>query len=140
LAKKTGIKPGMALATHAALTSYLTLLGPLPADVRFIKSARAKVDMVHIFARSYGELAAQLPRSKARIADDGAIWVSWPKKTSALVSDLSRMQTALPVSVLGAPGESGARLGLDEAAVPDDGQRQVRPEARFADLIRKTPH
>jgi hypothetical protein len=48
-------------------------------------------------------LAAQLRRYRGAIAPDGMIWVSWPKKSSGIASDLSDVvvrDTALPLGLV----------------------------------------
>lgn len=46
-------------------------------------------DLVHVFALDEAHLARRLPAALACAADGGAVWLSWPKKTSPLFKDLT---------------------------------------------------
>ena len=70
----------------------------LPADVKAeLKSALAgchmakdgPVDFAMIFVETTEELKQQFPRFAKQLAPAGMLWVSWPKKTSGLRSDLN---------------------------------------------------
>lgn len=43
---------------------------------------------MHLFAAEARGLAAKLQRYREAIAPDGMIWVSWPKKSSGVATDL----------------------------------------------------
>jgi hypothetical protein len=45
--------------------------------------------MAHIFVTKRRELARLLSRLRERLAQDGAIWVSWPKKTAKVETDIT---------------------------------------------------
>jgi hypothetical protein len=58
---------------------------------------------VHLFATEAKGLAGKLNRFRATIAPDGMIWVSWPKKSSGMATDLSDVvvrDTALPLGLV----------------------------------------
>lgn len=46
-------------------------------------------DFLHVFARDAASLSAVMVKLEPRLAKGGMIWVSWPKKTSALFRDLT---------------------------------------------------
>ena len=59
--------------------------------------------MVHLFATEAVGLAAKLRRCRAAIGPDGMIWVSWPKKSSGVATDLTDVvvrDTALPLGLV----------------------------------------
>jgi hypothetical protein len=61
------------------------------------------IDMVHLFALQSKGLAAKLRRYRKTIAADGMIWVSWPKKSSGVATDLTDLvvrDTALPLGLV----------------------------------------
>lgn len=89
LVKKLGVKPGFRLKTKNTPTNYAGMLVPLPEDVVISTRLRAPVDMWHIFSRSRRELARKLPDCREEIRQDGMIWVSWPKKSSGVASDIT---------------------------------------------------
>jgi hypothetical protein len=100
--EKLGIKPGFSVFVDGA-SAYGTIIGPLPAGVTVKIILRPPLDMVHVFATRAADLAGKLRRYRSAIAPDGMIWVSWPKKSSGIASDLSDTvvrETALPVGLV----------------------------------------
>jgi hypothetical protein len=90
LARKLGIKPGAVLFTLTAPDDYRDWLAPLPAGVTFVSRPRAgQCDIVHIFASSLIELGRALPKARVAIKPDGAIWVSWYKKSAKIPTDVT---------------------------------------------------
>jgi len=88
LIRKLGMKPGHRVLVIDAPDDYWELLGELPPDVEIRgQRTRARVDFVHIFADSQRGLR-RLRSLKRRIAPDGMIWVSWPKRSSGVATDL----------------------------------------------------
>jgi hypothetical protein len=45
-------------------------------------------EFIHLFTRSRSDLAKRFPRLAGALADQGMLWISWPKKTSSLAGDL----------------------------------------------------
>lgn len=86
---KLGLKPGMTARFVNTPAHYNELLGPLPDDVKIIKSARDGADFIHVFVRSKAELVKQLPALKKQLDKAGLLWVSWAKKTSKLAGDVT---------------------------------------------------
>jgi hypothetical protein len=87
--QKLGIKPGFCIFVDGAPSAYDAIVGPLPADVTVKPALKPSLHMVHLFALQSKELAAKLRRYRGAIAPDGMIWVSWPKKSSGVASDLT---------------------------------------------------
>ena len=59
--------------------------------------------MVHVFATRAAALADKLPIYRDAIQPDGMVWVSWPKKSSSVATDLSDTvirETALPLGLV----------------------------------------
>ena len=103
VAQKLGIKPGFCIFVDSAPSAYGAMVGPLPADVTIKAEPKPSLDMVHLFATRTTGLAAKLRRYRKAIAPDGMIWVSWPKKSSGVASDLSDVvvrDTALPLGLV----------------------------------------
>jgi hypothetical protein len=103
VAQKLGIKPGFCIFIDGAPSAYGAIVGPLPADVTVTAAPKASLDMVHLFAMQSKGLAAKLRRYRTAIAPDGTIWVSWPKKSSGIASDLTDVvvrDTALPLGLV----------------------------------------
>src|SRR5436190_14801628 len=85
LAEKLGIKANAKLALVNAPSNYLKLLGKLPDGVKFAESN----DFVHLFTKRRDDLEKQLSILRKRIADTGTVWVSWPKKSSGVATDIT---------------------------------------------------
>lgn len=49
---------------------------------------RGAVELIHFFTKSQKELLLMLPKLKKRIVQNGMIWVSWPKKSSKVETDI----------------------------------------------------
>lgn len=61
------------------------------------------LDAAHIFCTERAVLAARLTRLRALLAADGFIWVSWPKKASGVVTDITEdviRDVALPMGLV----------------------------------------
>jgi hypothetical protein len=90
LAKKLGIVPGAVVHTIAAPNDYRDWLSPMPPEVSFAtRPKNALCDIVHVFATSLAELDRTLPKARAAIKTDGAIWMSWHKKSSKIPTDVT---------------------------------------------------
>ena len=102
--KKLGYKAGVSAYVEGEPSNYISLL-TLPADVVVNWLPRAKSDMefVHLFATSASQLKSKLESVRKRIVPGGVIWVSWPKKSSGVKSDISEdtiRDVALPMGLV----------------------------------------
>ena len=89
LATKLGIKAGMVLRTVNAPAGYRKLLAPLPDGARIATQASGRTDIVHHFATRRAELAAALESYRVRLDATTPVWVSWPKKSAKLPTDIT---------------------------------------------------
>ncbi len=89
LSRKLKLKPGVRAAVIDADTGYLERLDP-PADVVVRNDLQGPLDWIQVFVKTSAELAAVAPRIKAAIAPDGVVWISYPKGSSKMQTDLSR--------------------------------------------------
>jgi hypothetical protein len=100
LVKKLGIAEGFKVLLIDAPPEYRALLSPLPAGVSFITAANSATNFVHAFATKRLELARLLPSLRRKLPHDALIWVSWPKKTSKVPTDITEntiREVALPL-------------------------------------------
>ena len=90
LAKKLGIKGGHRVGTFNAPSHFPDLLVALPEDVRVEAEPATDVelDVAVLFVTDEGELRARFPEISRRLQSNGGLWVSWPKKSSPLATDL----------------------------------------------------
>ena len=103
LSQKLGLKPGFRIFVDGAPADYRGIVGEWPDGAKLVSHAKAPLDMVHLFARQATGLAAKLSRYRDAIAPDGMIWVSWPKKTSGVATDLGDVvvrDIALPLGLV----------------------------------------
>ena len=90
LAKKLGIKPGGVVLTLAAPSEYRAWLEPMPDGVRFVaKAPREGCDLVHLFVPTLAVLTRDLPKARAAMKPDAALWVSWYKKAAKIPTDVT---------------------------------------------------
>ncbi len=89
LVEKLGIKPGMRLAIVSAPRGYRITLGTLPPRVTVAAAARGTLPFIHFFTTKRSLLERRFPALKRGLAQDGAFWVSWPKKSSGVATDLT---------------------------------------------------
>jgi hypothetical protein len=89
LAAKLGIKPGSELHAENAPDDYLDLLAPLPDGVTLADGLTRRTDLVHIFSSSKAELASALGSYRKQLSPAAVVWVSWPKKSSKVPTDIT---------------------------------------------------
>lgn len=89
LSKKLGYKAGFKALVVNGVPHYHDLLIALPEGVEFCASASdGPFDLIHIFSKSREELEELMHTHKAHLVTNGMIWVSWPKKTAKIPTDL----------------------------------------------------
>lgn len=89
LAKKLGLKEGMRLAVLHAPSGYRSWLDALPPGARVVATLPPEPEAVHVFTREERELARTLASLRKTLARNGFVWVSWPKKTSGVPTDVT---------------------------------------------------
>lgn len=89
LAEKLGLHPGDRLALLNPPQEYLQALGDWWTQVELHTDLEGPLDFIHFFSRQQAELASAFPRLKQALAYDGLLWISWPKKSSGLATDLN---------------------------------------------------
>jgi hypothetical protein len=89
LAQKLGIKAGGKVVLLGAPAGYRKWLAPLPEKVSFTGKALAGSEFVHLFVTERKVLEKELKRLRKVLADTGTLWVSWPKKSSGVATDVT---------------------------------------------------
>lgn len=100
LPKKLGLEAPMRLVAIGAPAPYETIVGELPQGVTLGKAAARDTDMVHVFATRRAVLSDHLVELRKTLADEAAVWVSWPKKASKVATDITEdtiRELALPL-------------------------------------------
>ena len=100
LAKKLGIKSPLKLLTVNAPQEYVSWLGELPEGVSLVTKAKPPVEAAHVFTTESAFLDAMLSKLRNELKQDGFVWVSWPKKSSKVPTDITEdviREIALPL-------------------------------------------
>ena len=87
LIKKLGIKSGMRICIMNQPSEYSELLGELPDDVELLQ-LEAAPHFIHFFALHAGQLAADLDAVLKHLGQASMLWISWPKKSSGIETDI----------------------------------------------------
>lgn len=69
---------------------YLEALGELPEGVEVSEQPLGKYDFVHFFVNDSGEFENLAQSAIDAVEYDGLLWISYPKKSSKVPTDLSR--------------------------------------------------
>ena len=100
LAKKLGIKEQANVVAVDAPAHYRKLLEPLSASVRFSSNIDETADIVHVFSIKSASLARTLEAYRKKLNPSAAVWVSWPKKSAKVPTDITEdvvRKLALPL-------------------------------------------
>ncbi len=89
LVKKLGIKEGFKIHIHRAPKDYSKTLGSLPKEVVTHSKMRKNLDFIQWFTTSASELEVEIARLRLSIAQNGMIWISWPKGASKVPTDVN---------------------------------------------------
>jgi len=103
LSKKLGIKAGQRVLTKNAPEGYASWLGVLPPDVVLSSRLRPPIHIIHAFVVSEVELERLLGSKRDGLVGDGALWVSWPKRSSGVTTDVTEdviRRRALPLGLV----------------------------------------
>jgi len=99
---KLGLKPGLRVCLRDAPDDYWDLCAFDAASVT-TASARATFDFGHVFATSRAALARALKSTAGKLEAGGSLWISWPKKSSGVTTDLTEdtlRELALPLGLV----------------------------------------
>jgi hypothetical protein len=88
LVEKLGLKSGVRAYFLHTPSHYKDLLGPLPPDLRVLDRAQPPVDFIHAFFKDRRALEEQMPILAKMLSMTGMVWISWPKGTSGVPTDV----------------------------------------------------
>lgn len=89
LLQKIGIKPGHRIILRKAPASFLKDLGKLPEGAETSDRLAGKANVIVYFTEKLAELKKDFPRLGATLVPDGMVWISWPKKASGRITDVT---------------------------------------------------
>jgi len=103
LPRKLGIKPDSRVYLVDAPAGHQRALAPLPEGVAFVRILSKTTDLVHLFSTRRAHLEKNLSTVRKKMRADAVVWVSWPKKTAHVETDLTEdvvRALALPLGLV----------------------------------------
>jgi hypothetical protein len=100
LAKKLGFKAPMTVYTVDAPRGYRGWLAGLDPGVDFSTRATPRLAAAHVFVTRKADLAKHAAALRKAIAPAGFVWISWPKKSAKVATDITEdtiREVALPM-------------------------------------------
>ena len=100
--QKLGLAAEQRLLVRHAPGDYAALVGAEAGRLGLV-GPRARFDIAHLFAERAAVLARELAALSARLPADGVIWVSWPKKSAGVATDIGEdtvRALALPIGLV----------------------------------------
>ena len=102
--KKLGYKADVEVYLDNAPRGYVALLDlPAGLSAQWLDKPKRNVPFVHLFTDKAATLKRKLCKLRKLVAADGVIWVSWPKKSSGVVTDITEdviRAIALPLGLV----------------------------------------
>lgn len=89
LVRKLGIRPNERVVAINPPPGYAKLLERLPEGMVITSRATSGASFIHLFTTRRVDLERRLPALRSWIADTGTLWVSWPKKSSGVATDVT---------------------------------------------------
>ena len=89
LAKKLGFKEGFRAGLVNPPKGFEKELGSLPDGVEICEVLRKPLDLIVLFVDSQQILKKEFPKHAQKLAHNGMLWISWPKKASGITTNLS---------------------------------------------------
>jgi hypothetical protein len=89
LEKKLGLKKGFIIKLVKPPDYYFELFTDMPEEIDIEQDQRTVKDFIHFFTKDTLELSKGLKALKPELKQNGMLWVSWPKKTSHVYTDIT---------------------------------------------------
>ena len=102
LAKKLGFKDGM-IVWQSGLPATVRTTIDGQADVAWVEGAMDEPFAAHIFTTKRAEMEQLLAVLRDSMAQNGFVWMSWPKKASKVPTDITEdviREVALPMGLV----------------------------------------
>lgn len=88
LTKKLGIKDGFTASLIDAPPEVRAELKTALSSCKIVDANKAPLDFIHFFTKSKSALDKEFKRLAKQLAPAGMLWISWPKKSSGVATDL----------------------------------------------------
>jgi hypothetical protein len=103
LPRKLGIAEGDRICVLREPEGFRDTLGMLPDGVRVSARSIQDADVIVAFFKRRAKLNRDLPRLMDALDVDGGLWISWPKRTSGVETDITEdtvREIALPLGLV----------------------------------------
>lgn len=166
LAKKLQIKPGTRWLFFNAPQNYLASLESLPDNVEACFEAKGAFDGTQLFVNNSTELSQDLKIIVPVLKHDAVFWITYPKKSSGIETDLGMMKDWDQLAEYGFTGVAAAAVNEtwtalrfrpqekskssdtcndnikqnEYSAYIDVDNRQVTLPTEIAEFLQKTPN
>ena len=90
LRKKLRFPPGEPILIMNPPQGYIESLGELPEGTTIAIQAQGQFNFVHLFVKDSQEFDKLSPMTLKALEYDGLFWISYPKRSSKVETDLSR--------------------------------------------------
>jgi hypothetical protein len=89
LPKKLGVKESARVRVFDMPADVRSELKESLAHCEMLQDGKAHADFMMLFVKSKSELSAKFAPIAKQLAPAGMLWISWPKKSSGVATDLS---------------------------------------------------
>ena len=89
LSRKLGFKSGFNIRLINEPDYYFKLFPNLLTDLVILEDPGIKKDIIHYFTKEISELERDILLLKVEIEQNGSIWISWPKKSSKVATNVT---------------------------------------------------
>lgn len=89
LPQKLGFKPGTRYLLVGAPDDYTRTLGALPDGCTACRPRDMDLNLIQFFTSSAKALTSHFAPLAAKLQPAGALWISWPKKSSGVATDVT---------------------------------------------------
>jgi hypothetical protein len=100
LAKKLGLQDGSKVHIIGAPVGFIELLEPESKSAQFVSRLSKSTDIIHVFTDQKADLQKKLNSLRNKIKSTAMVWVSWPKKSAKVPTDITEdtvREVALPL-------------------------------------------
>jgi hypothetical protein len=100
LAKKLGVRSGQRTWRSGMPASVAAEIASSGEEPVLLRQPETGLQMAHVFVTRIAELDERLQQIRSILAPDGTVWVSWPKKSARVATDITEdkiRSAALPL-------------------------------------------
>jgi len=88
LVKKLGLKPHTKVYFFQPPEKYFDWLYPIPEGINLKPVLNGELDFIHLFVKDRKTFQKEFSRAIKSLNKSGMLWISWPKKSSKVETDL----------------------------------------------------